>query len=110
MAEEQQSVSVSGWGKKFGITGPNAFPWLVILLLLAGIGYQSVLVPNDLNVKLSMHIMTMQAQHQTITEAMDRFTYVQWLCSPLNTNEDARRRCSMLNLMEPPSIGLMQRR
>jgi len=113
---QQQSVQASGWWGRLGVTGPNAFPWLVIIILLCGLGYVWTFSiskwgePVDLKGTITAHTERMGIQHDAITEAMDRFTYVQWICSPLNTNSEAKRMCSELSLLKPKSLESMQRR
>jgi hypothetical protein len=123
MADEQQSMSVSGWGKKFGVTGPNAFPWLVIIILLGGIGYMVTFSlgkwgpPINLHqglldqaVIIADHTLKMSGQHTQFEKSLYLFTYVNWVCSPLNTNPEAKRKCSDLDLMTPEALEGKQRR
>jgi hypothetical protein len=116
VAEEPQSVSLVGFGKRIGLTGPNAFPWFLILVLMTMIGYMMLFNlarwgdPINLKKTIESHTERMTFQHQMVWEAVDRNTYIQWACSPNNVSQEARRECTTANPMRPESMDNRTRR
>jgi hypothetical protein len=113
--EEQQSVQVSGWGKRFGFTGPNAFPWLVIVLLISGTAYmvhfslgkwgQPVDIGRafleqsaQVNKTIADHTALMSADHKAFTEAALENNYTLSACLKPRPGVDCP------NLMMPDSL------
>jgi len=118
---EHQDIKLSWLNRHIGMSGPQAFPYLVIIILLISGG---VLVkftlgdwgkPFDIkhslerhDVDLTNHADRQADQHANIVNSLINLTYVSWLCSPLNTNKDAMRKCSELDLMRPQSLDSMR--
>jgi hypothetical protein len=98
MADDQnQRFEASGWGKKLGFSGPNTFPWIVIIILIAGAGYMvnfslgkwgqpvdlgKALVESNtqLNKAIVDHTISMSSDHKSFKEAVEENTYTLAAC------------------------------
>lgn len=110
--EQDESITVQGWGKKIGLTGPNAFPWFVILLLLMAVAYLVQFSLEGWGAPIPLG-STMLAQHQIrsdehakLRESINELTYVLTVC----LNKHLEIRCSELRLDMPDSIRAKMRR
>jgi hypothetical protein len=118
---QQQSVHIRGWGKRLGFSGPNAFPWLVILLLIGGAGYmvnfslgkwgqpidieQTFIKHNEMiNKAIADHTIMMNADHKAFKEATEENTYTLAACLR------PRQRVECPNIMMPDSLRRKLRR
>jgi len=118
---QQQSVHAEGFGKKFGFSGPNAFPWLVILVLIGGAGYmvffslakwgqpidigKALLDQNaQMNKTIAEHTALMSADHKAFTEAALENTYTLSACLK------PRPGVECPNIMMPDSLRKKLRR
>lgn len=106
LEDDQQSVQVAWWGKRFGFTGPNAFPWLVIMILLAGGGYLVYFslgnwgTPFDIGKKMAEHQESMKQGHESIIGNLEELIYVNSVCM----NPKLAQECANLRLAMPDSL------
>ena len=109
---ESQSVAIQGWGKRIGLTGPNAFPWFVIMLLMIGIGYlidfnlKNWGEPFPIKTTIANHQAVMNQDHGNFRASVDELTYVMSVC--LNKKLDAE--CADIRLSMPDSLRMKTRR
>lgn len=118
---QQQSMQAEGFGKKFGFSGPNAFPWLVILVLMGGIGYLGFFSlggwgrPVDLGKEIFEnraktekmildHTVQMSADHKLYTDAVMENSYTLSACLK------PRLGMECPNMMMPDSLRRKLRR
>jgi hypothetical protein len=107
---QQQSVQAEGFGKKFGFSGPNAFPWFIILVLMAGIGYLGFFSlggwgkPVDLGRVILEHTDAMHTDHRAFKEAVEENTYTLAACLK------PRPGVECPNIMMPDSLRKKLRR
>lgn len=118
---QQQSVQAEGFGKKFGFSGPNAFPWLVILILIGEAGYMvnfslgkwgqpvdigKALIDSNIQLQKSIadHTALMSADHKAFTESAIENTYTLSACLK------PRPGVECPNIMMPESLRKKLRR
>lgn len=109
---QDQSVTAQGWGKKIGLTGPNAFPWAFIFVLMGVLGYFIWFnlggwgPPTDLSKAFAdqrrelLEFRTVfSEEHKAFRESADESTYVLSKC----LNKETQSECPK-NLNMPESL------
>lgn len=110
--QDQESVEVSAWGKHLRVDGPNAFPWLLIVVLLACLIYVGRFIltgwgePFDAAKALTDHNAQISADHRAFRDSVDELTYVNAIC----LNPKLQQECADLKLTMPDSLRKKLRR
>ena len=110
--EQDQSLTAQGWGKRIGLTGPNAFPWAFIFVLMGVVGYfiwfnlGSWGPPTDLSKAFADQRREMleyrnviTEEHKAFREGMDESVYILSKC----LNKDTQSECPN-NINMPESL------
>lgn len=101
---ERTSGTPSGWKGK--LRGRDLFPYLVIVLLLAGIGYMATFnlkmwgEPFDLKQSMASHNAAMDYQHTNYVNGVSELTYVMSVC----LNQARQKECENLRIHMPESL------
>lgn len=104
MADDSVEIERSGWRGK--LKGRDAFPYLIIIVLLGGVGglvkynLGSWGEPFNIESFVKQHHSAMDQQHNSYVNGVSELTYVMSVC----LNQSRQKECESLRIHMPDSL------